>query len=213
MRQLIRLGMGLWLAGFSALSFAQSCPPETEVGDAILARLKTRVAMPERYREMTVEGFFLNFAPNLHTPKVRERFSAVNNHYVESREQEGVAVVGYVLAVTSSAQQTGNCGEEPRHNVQLWIGAKQAASAKEAKAMRANAIAATLTPAGQDVHAGWLLPTLNRLAQQGAKVRISGWPLYDPEHPEQLGKARGTLWEIYPVMKIEIWANGSWQEL
>jgi hypothetical protein len=28
--------------------------------------------------------------------------------------------------------------------------------------------------------------------------------MLDQEHPDQLGKTRGTLWEIHPIMRIEV---------
>jgi hypothetical protein len=38
--------------------------------------------------------------------------------------------------------------------------------------------------------------------------------MLDPDHPEEVGKSRGTLWEIHPVMRIETaQADGSWREL
>jgi hypothetical protein len=37
--------------------------------------------------------------------------------------------------------------------------------------------------------------------------------MLDPEHPEQLGKTRGTLWEIHPVMRIEVRRGGRWGDL
>jgi hypothetical protein len=37
--------------------------------------------------------------------------------------------------------------------------------------------------------------------------------MLDPEHPEQLGKTRGTLWEIHPIMKMEVERGGRWVDL
>jgi hypothetical protein len=34
--------------------------------------------------------------------------------------------------------------------------------------------------------------------------------MLDPEHPDQVGKTRGTIWEIHPVMKIEVEQDGKW---
>jgi hypothetical protein len=48
------------------------------------------------------------------------------------------------------------------------------------------------------------------MAKQNQRVRISGWLLFDQEHPEQLGKTRATLWEIHPIIKIETQQNGNW---
>ena len=45
-------------------------------------------------------------------------------------------------------------------------------------------------------------------------VRISGWTMLDPEHPDQVGKTRGTIWEIHPVMRLDVMqAGGGWRAL
>lgn len=65
------------------------------------------------------------------------------------------------------------------------------------------------TPNMLSQHPSSRLHTLQQLARQGAKVRVSGWVMYDPEHPDQLDKTRGTLWEVHPVTKIEVWSGGT----
>jgi len=40
-------------------------------------------------------------------------------------------------------------------------------------------------------------------ARDGQRVRISGWLLFDPDHPSDVGSSRGTIWEVHPVMKME----------
>jgi hypothetical protein len=56
-------------------------------------------------------------------------------------------------------------------------------------------------------------PIATKLAWQYARIRITGWHLYDQEHPEQIGKFRATLWEIHPIMKIEFFMGGTRKEL
>jgi hypothetical protein len=54
---------------------------------------------------------------------------------------------------------------------------------------------------------------------QHAKIRITGWMMFDQEHPDQLHVTqqhpiiRGSLWEIHPVTKIEVSSNGQSREL
>jgi hypothetical protein len=45
------------------------------------------------------------------------------------------------------------------------------------------------------------------------KVRIRGWLMMDPEHPDQVGKTRGTIWEIHPIMQVETQQGGRWVSL
>jgi hypothetical protein len=54
------------------------------------------------------------------------------------------------------------------------------------------------------VHPLWRLEKLNELVQNQLPVRISGWRMWDQEHPEQIGQTRGTLWEIHPIHRIEV---------
>ena len=35
----------------------------------------------------------------------------------------------------------------------------------------------------------------------------------DPEHPDQIGKTRGTIWEIHPIMQIETQTLTGWKPL
>ena len=56
----------------------------------------------------------------------------------------------------------------------------------------------------------WKLGNIRRLVRDSTLVRVSGWLMLDPEHPDQLGKTRGTLWEIHPVMRIEVLREGRW---
>jgi len=196
----------------SAIAFA-NCPPEGDGGDIILNRLKNRVTEPSEYKEITVEQFLSEFTPNLNTPKNRNRFSEDQKNYVEPREQRGIALIGYILGAKQSGPESCNCHDPERRDFHVWIGAKKPSTRAEATAMRAESVVVEPTPAGQDGHNNWRLRILKKLASQGAKVRISGWAMYDPEHPDQLGKTRGTLWEVHPVLKIEVWNKGIWQEL
>ena len=54
---------------------------------------------------------------------------------------------------------------------------------------------------------------LGQIVKKDQRVRISGWLMLDPEHPDQVGKTRGTIWEIHPIMQIEVNQNGQWTPL
>ncbi len=70
-----------------------------------------------------------------------------------------------------------------------------------------------ITPRLRAQHPSWSRKNLNRLVQQQTRARVSGWLLLDQEHPDQVGKTRATLWEIHPVLRIEVWTGGTWREL
>ena len=64
----------------------------------------------------------------------------------------------------------------------------------------------------------WDLAKLRGWVDSGKPVRISGYLMLDPEHRSMVGSARGTVWEIHPVMKIELCnapacSEGDWVDL
>ncbi len=79
--------------------------------------------------------------------------------------------------------------------------------------MRSEAVVVEITPGWQAKQPTWTITALEKLAGDGKKVRISEWVMYDPEHPDKLKKTRGTLWEVYPVTKVEYLDGGAWKGL
>ncbi len=55
----------------------------------------------------------------------------------------------------------------------------------------------------------------NEIGKKGLRVRISGWLFFDQYHQGDVTSgARGTLWEIHPIMKIEVQQpDNSWKDL
>jgi hypothetical protein len=78
---------------------------------------------------------------------------------------------------------------------------------------RTGAVVVEVTPRGKGKHAAWTEAALNQLAHDNTPVRISGWLLFDQDHYEQLNSTRGTLWEIHPIIQIEVLQNGQWKNL
>ncbi len=67
-------------------------------------------------------------------------------------------------------------------------------------------------------------PSSPRDEQNAARVRVTGFLMLDPVHPDHIkGKCtsncagkrffRATLWEIHPVTRIEVFRNGAWVNL
>ena len=70
-----------------------------------------------------------------------------------------------------------------------------------------------ITPRWESVRAGWRIEALERLAQRHARVRVTGWLMWDEEHPEAVGQSRATQWEVHPVTNFEVYDGGAWQPL
>lgn len=76
-----------------------------------------------------------------------------------------------------------------------------------------DAIVVEVTPRIRAEHVHWDPGSIKALADEKKRVRISGWLLFDPYHPGHLGKFRVTLWEIHPIMQIEVEQDGVWVTL
>jgi hypothetical protein len=78
---------------------------------------------------------------------------------------------------------------------------------------------AEVTPRLKPDHPKWTQNAIRRLARTGQQVRVSGWLMMDQEHPEQIkgtpaqDPTRGTLWEVHPIMDIEVMRGGNWVPL
>jgi len=201
------------LSGFATGVMAAPCPPEGKGGDPLANILKNRATAPSSYQEMEVLPFLASHKPDMLTPKNRGQFTNQQMQAIETSEHEGVAISGYLLMAKKGGVDPANCNDKKRRNFQLWIAKIPETHKKLVKSERAEAVVAELTPLWQARHPGWSLRTLEKLAKQGSKIRISGWAFYNAEHPEEIGKTRATLWEVHPVTRIEVWNNDHWQEL
>jgi hypothetical protein len=69
------------------------------------------------------------------------------------------------------------------------------------------------TPPVRSKHPNWRTDLLGQIARKDQRVRVSGWLMLDPEHPDQVGKTRATIWEVHPVMKIEVFDGDRWADM
>ncbi|MHB8420992.1 MAG: hypothetical protein ACYDCL_23215 [Myxococcales bacterium] len=194
------------------LSQLAVCPPQGDGGDRLLNVQKNRVAIPQRIEEVTVREL-LELPRRYDVPKWRDRWPARVSREVAAQEQRGAALIGYLLAARQSGPESCNCHDPARRDFHLWMGEAPGADYLDAKLERAEGVVVEITPNVRDRHPNWRLRTLERLAHDRAKVRVEGWLMYDPEHPEQLGKTRGTLWEVHPVTGFSVWSEGRWVAL
>jgi hypothetical protein len=125
---------------------------------------------------------------------------------VSPLQRKGVTVESFLIAVRQQGPETTNCKRQELRDYHLWI-----VDAKDQT--RAQSMVAEVTPRWLAANHGWQLRLLKRLADQSARVRLTGWLMLDPEHPDQIGQTRGGLWEIHPVTTIEVFSGGRWVEL
>ena len=199
----------------------KGCPPEGSPGsDTRMNLLKNRNTAPESYQPWEIADL-LTLNPEAlidadDTPRSKWKESALQT--ASDYESQGISIEGYLLYARQSGVESCNCKREDLRDWHVWIGVDQPTSLQEGKRMRKNSIVVEPTPRWQE-RMGWRLRHLKKLAKQSVKIRISGWLLWDQEHPEELPEnkgenaTRGTRWEIHPVTKIEIYSSGSWMEL
>lgn len=199
---------------------AWECPPAGDAtapnspSDPDLNRLKNRVDIGNFIRTDFATLRSLP-APPGSTRKKRSRWTQLQRDAIAPYEGTPLALEGYLALVDHQSggrierEESCNChvADARFYDFHLWLLNAPGDS-------RDKALVVEVTPSVRAVHPGWTLLNLSRLARARQKVRVSGWLMFDQEHPEQIGKTRSTLWEIHPIIKIEYQnQNGTWTEL
>jgi len=202
-RAFLRMALTALSMVIAVPSFAQSpCPPNgsPKLGGAPLPitkqqlnGLKNRTEMPPSVEPMKV-GDILHF-DDRHDPEL---------------EKKGVVLEGFLLGFKREGPESPNCYSDTRRDFHMWVGPRQPPSPDMSLAMRAQSVVVEPTPAMQERHPTWDEENFNELV--GRRIRVTGWLMFDPEHPDQIAHTRGTLWEVHPVMKIEVFHAGEWLE-
>ena len=183
----------------------EGCPPDGDGGDRDLNRLKNRVDSAV-WKATPFETVLQLRWPSAVTRRVRSEWSMSDSVAVARREGLPVAVEGYFVGARQEGPEATNCHGADRtfRDWHLWL------AAEPGKDRRRSIIVET-TPAVRAAHPEWSLSMIHKLVRDSTPVRVNGWLLLDQEHPEQLGKTRGTLWEIHPVMRIEVRRGNGWE--
>lgn len=69
------------------------------------------------------------------------------------------------------------------------------------------------TPRFLKAHPNWTKAKLLPWLDSDQPVRVSGWLMLDPDHTGHPGKYRGTLWEIHPITKFEVFRDGKFVDM
>jgi hypothetical protein len=138
----------------------------------------------------------------------RDRWSAAERRAVARYEGVAVAVEGYLASAKLEGPESTNChGADPgMRDWHVWLTARPGQS-------RDSAVVVETTPRIRADHPRWSTTALRAVSRARERVRITGWLMLDPEHPDQVGKTRGTIWEIHPITGIEVRRGGRWVPL
>lgn len=145
-------------------------------------------------------------------PRRRAGWNQGDSLTVARYEGPPVALDGYLVDAVEEGPESTNCeiNTHDWHDWHMWL---VPTPTEAANRDRARAIVVEVTPRVRARSTNWVLASVKTLARNGDKVRISGWLMWDPDHPDQVGKTRGTTWEVHPVTRIEIDRNGKWENL
>jgi hypothetical protein len=183
------------------------CPPEGDGGDPALNKLKNRVD-EGNYASVTFDALEQLPWPKTAERRNRAEWSASDTAAIARYEGIPVSVEGYLADAKESGPESCNChGQDPQfRDWHIWL-------TKLAGEDRTQSIVVETTPRVRAKHPDWKLDLPHKIIKEQQRVRISGWVMFDPEHPDQVGKTRGTIWEIHPIMQIEVQQQGKWVTL
>ncbi len=183
-------------------------PPEGVGGDPLLNRQKNRDVSPMKIETYSIAQLLTIPSEKLRgtNDDTRKYWDADAKAYAEKWENKGVMVEGYITKARESGLESANGRKENLRDIHCWITADKRANKREG-------IIAEVTPRWKVKNPSWTVDNLSRLANRHARVRITGWLMWDEEHPDEVGKSRGTQWEIHPMTKLEVEKDGVWEEL
>ncbi len=184
----------------------QGCPPGGDGGDQSLNMLKNRIDNGENgaFHDVPLDTLITLSYPQDIGRTQRKNWSQSDVTAVNQYEGIAVRTTGYIVGVTHEGTESTNCHSVDYRDYHVWLVQNQGDP-------KSKAIVVEVTPRVHDQRPGWSASALSSL--KGEHVRISGWLLLDQEHPEQLGQTRATLWEIHPIIHIEVDQGGSWQSI
>ena len=187
-----------------------SCGPTGDGGDRPTNRLKNRSDVPAAYHPVTFQAIAGRSYPSP-APLERRNWTQDQLSQITPFEGAAVSVEGYVVAIraqTGGSGETTNCHFHHAAAVDWHIALVEHPGDPEG-----TAIVVETTPRVRRLHAGWTTKRLGMWKNSNQPVRISGWLMFDPSHPNHLGRYRSTLWEVHPITKIELFDGSEWEEL
>lgn len=186
------------------------CPAAGEAGgDTETNTRKNRTDIPSEYHAVTWTAI-----ADLAYPvagKTLDKWTAPQKAQIAPYQGVAVSTVGYLVAIkpqTGSSGESTNCHFHAASEVDWHVALVQNAGDEEK-----TSVVVETTPRVRASHPKWTPTALAQWLTNGKPVRISGWLMIDPEHRNHLGKYRSTLWEVHPIIKIEVMKDGTWVDL
>jgi hypothetical protein len=202
------------------------CGPQGDAGnggtgDPDLNFLKNRDDVFDNWIKVDFDAVLTLPFPSTVGKRHRADWTADDRAAVQKFEGLPLSIVCFFAWARDEKEESCNCHahDKAMFDIHTWLVKEPAEIDGNQAPDRSQAIVAEVTPRLKPDHPKWTQNTIRRLARAGQQVRVSGWLMMDQEHPEQItGTAtqdptRGTLWEIHPIMDIEVMQNGHWVPL
>jgi hypothetical protein len=183
----------------------KGCPASGDGGDPVLNTLKNRVD-ENNWQPTTVQQLLTLQWPHGIEQQPRSKWSPFDKAEIARYEGAPVQVIGYFVSSKRQGPESCNCHSTTDKDYHIWM-------TDDPNKTRQEGIVVETTPRVSAFHSGWTGTAFGQIVRNKMKVRVSGWLLMDPEHPDQVGKTRGTIWEIHPIMQIETLESGTWRPL
>ena len=185
----------------------EGCPPQGDGGDRALNVLKNRVDEGS-YASVPFDSVLALRWPAGVEQVARARWTRADAADVARYEGIPIAVEGYLASAKLEGPESPNChGAATRlRDFHIWL-------TRNPGEDRRGSLVVEMTPRVRAAHRGWTVAALRRVAQARDRVRVSGWLLLDQEHPDQVGRTRGTIWEVHPITRFEVQRRGRWVAL
>ncbi len=185
-------------------SIFEGCPPQGQGGDSQLNLLKNRVDQGS-YAAVSFDALTSLTWPKSVEGLTMENWPPDGAAFIAKYEGVPVMVEGYIDSVKEALPEPANCNRTDKGNLNWLISFTQ-----NARDEHSQAVIAEVTPRIRSTHY-WSLDILRSVIMNDhMPVRISGWLFFNPGLSAELGSTRSTLWEIQPVMQIEVFQNGRW---
>ena len=188
----------------------KNCGEDGTGGDVALNLLKNRAAQvtnPRPIQAADIKALPVPPSPDGRNYPSRSAWSASALKVIAGPEATGVSFEGVLLAVKQQSTEACNCWRTDLNDYHIWV------VPAGAQPIKGNGMVVEATPRCIGANPAWSLSAFQKLAFQHAKVRITGWLLFDQVHPYDVGKTRATLWEIHPITRIEVFTSGHYREL